>query len=201
MTDTIENQDVSYSESEEQQLPLLALRDVVVYPHMQIALFVGRAPSVKAVELAQEQYNNRVFVVAQRDSLSEDIDSDNLYQYGTVCRIVNTMPHENDENCIKVLIEGLYRARLDAIHELDDDVLSADFTKSPISDTLSAKAQKDYRDNLVALFSKYAESRLRNSRELTRVAERINDLEELVYFIATRVSLNLSVKQNFLEQD
>ena len=201
MTDTIENQDVSYSESEEKQLPLLALRDVVVYPHMQIALFVGRAPSVKAVELAQEQYNNRVFVVAQRDSLSEDIDSDNLYQYGTVCRIVNTMPHENDENCIKVLIEGLYRARLDAIHELDDDVLSADFTKSPISDTLSAKAQKDYRDNLVALFSKYAESRLRNSRELTRVAERINDLEELVYFIATRVSLNLSVKQNFLEQD
>ncbi len=201
MTDTIENQDVSYSESEEQQLPLLALRDVVVYPHMQIALFVGRAPSVKAVELAQEQYNNRVFVVAQRDSLSEDIDSDNLYQYGTVCRIVNTMPHENDENCIKVLIEGLYRARLDAIHELDDDVLSADFTKSPISDTLSAKEQKDYRDNLVALFSKYAESRLRNSRELTRVAERINDLEELVYFIATRVSLNLSVKQNFLEQD
>ncbi len=201
MTDTIENQDVSYSESEEKQLPLLALRDVVVYPHMQIALFVGRAPSVKAVELAQEQYNNRVFVVAQRDSLSEDIDSDNLYQYGTVCRIVNTMPHENDENCIKVLIEGLYRARLDAIHELDDDVLSADFTKSPISDTLSAKEQKDYRDNLVALFSKYAESRLRNSRELTRVAERINDLEELVYFIATRVSLNLSVKQNFLEQD
>jgi len=201
MTDTIENQDVSYSESEEQQLPLLALRDVVVYPHMQIALFVGRAPSVKAVELAQEQYNNRVFVVAQRDSLSEDIDSDNLYQYGTVCRIVNTMPHENDENCIKVLIEGLYRARLDAIHELDDDVLSADFTKSPISDTLSAKEQKDYRDNLVALFSKYAESRLRNSRELARVAERINDLEELVYFIATRVSLNLSVKQNFLEQD
>ena len=201
MTDTIENQDVSYSESEEKQLPLLALRDVVVYPHMQIALFVGRAPSVKAVELAQEQYNNRVFVVAQRDSLSEDIDSDNLYQYGTVCRIVNTMPHENDENCIKVLIEGLYRARLDAIHELDDDVLSADFTKSPISDTLSAKEQKDYRDNLVALFSKYAESRLRNSRELARVAERINDLEELVYFIATRVSLNLSVKQNFLEQD
>lgn len=205
MTDTIENQDVAHdvapSENDEQQLPLLALRDVVVYPHMQIALFVGRTPSVKAVELAQQDHNNRVFVVAQKDSLSEDIDQDNLYQYGTVCRVVNTMPHENDETCIKVLIEGLYRARLDQIHELGDEVLTADFTKSPISDTLTGKAQKEYRDALVALFSKYAESRLRNSRELIRVAERIKALEELVYFIATRVSLNLGVKQNFLEHD
>ncbi|WP_350608857.1 LON peptidase substrate-binding domain-containing protein, partial [Pseudoalteromonas sp. AC40-MNA-CIBAN-0181] len=87
-------------------LPLLALRDVVVYPHMQIALFVGRAPSVKAVVLAQAEYGNKVLVVAQKDSLTEDIDQDNLYQYGTVCRIVSTMPHDSDENCIKVLIEG-----------------------------------------------------------------------------------------------
>ncbi|MDN5892027.1 MAG: LON peptidase substrate-binding domain-containing protein, partial [Psychrobacter sp.] len=93
----------------ENYLPLLALRDVVVYPHMQIALFVGRAPSVKAVELAQAEYGNKVLVVAQKDSLTEDIDQDNLYQYGTVCRIVSTMPHDSDENCIKVLIEGQYR--------------------------------------------------------------------------------------------
>lgn len=55
-------------------LPLLALRDVVVYPHMQIALFVGRVPSVKAVELAQAEYGDKVLVVAQKDSLTEDID-------------------------------------------------------------------------------------------------------------------------------
>ena len=103
-----DNEDESY-------LPLLALRDVVVYPHMQIALFVGRAPSVKAVELAQAEYGNKVLVVAQKDSLTEDIDQDNLYQYGTVCRIVSTMPHDSDENCIKVLIEGQYRARVDNI--------------------------------------------------------------------------------------
>jgi len=71
-------------DQDESYLPLLALRDVVVYPHMQIALFVGRAPSVKAVELAQAEYGNKVLVVAQKDSLTEDIDQDNLYQYGTV---------------------------------------------------------------------------------------------------------------------
>ena len=104
----------------EDYLPLLALRDVVVYPHMQIALFVGREPSVKAVELAQAEYGNKVLVVAQKDSLTEDIDHDNLYQYGTVCRIVSTMPHDSDENCIKVLIEGQYRARVDSIDSHDE---------------------------------------------------------------------------------
>lgn len=185
-------------------LPLLALRDVVVYPQMQIALFVGRAPSVKAVELAQQAYDNKVLVVAQKDSLSEDIDASNLFEYGTVCRVVNTMPHENDENCIKVLIEGLYRAKLTDIHETDNDddaVLLADFKKAPITTELDDKAQKSHKEALVSLFSKYAENRLRNSRELIRVAERISNLEELVYFIATRVSLNLSIKQNFLEID
>ena len=54
------------SESQEfTTLPLLALRDVVVYPQMQIALFVGRTPSVKAVELAQNEFDNKVLVVAQ----------------------------------------------------------------------------------------------------------------------------------------
>ncbi|MBR7559279.1 LON peptidase substrate-binding domain-containing protein, partial [Mycobacterium tuberculosis] len=72
------------SESQEfTTLPLLALRDVVVYPQMQIALFVGRTPSVKAVELAQNEFDNKVLVVAQKDSLSEDIDASNLFEYGT----------------------------------------------------------------------------------------------------------------------
>jgi len=192
------------SESQEfTTLPLLALRDVVVYPQMQIALFVGRAPSVKAVELAQNEFDNKVLVVAQKDSLSEDIDASNLFEYGTVCRVVNTMPHENDENCIKVLIEGLYRAKLVDIQDTDEEeaVLLADFEKAPITVNMTAKTQKSHKESLVALFSKYAENRLRNSRELIRVAERITQLEELVYFIATRVSLNLSIKQNFLEVD
>ena len=174
--DQSEQQD-STDQNPVHHLPLLALRDVVVYPHMQIALFVGREPSVKAVELAQNDYDNRVFVVAQQDSLSEDIDADNLFQYGTVCRVVNTMPHENDDNCIKVLIEGLYRAKLDTIHTGEDEVLTADFTPAPVTMNLDTSAQKESQEALVALFSKYAESRLRNSRELILVAERIDNLE------------------------
>lgn len=181
-------------------LPLLALRDVVVYPHMQIALFVGREPSVKAIQAAQEHFDDMVLVVAQKDSLSEDIELDNLYEYGTVCRIVSTMPHDSDENCIKVLIEGAYRVKLDKVTDAGD-MLHGEFTPSEISLPMSESQQKNTIEALRSLFSTYAETRLRNSRELIRVSERINNLLELVYFIATRVSMDLEEKQLLLEKD
>ena len=190
----------SQSDKPETYLPLLALRDVVVYPHMQIALFVGRAPSVKAVELAQAEYGDKVLVVAQKDSLTEEIDQDNLYQYGTVCRIVSTMPHDSDENCIKVLIEGQYRAHVDSL-EAHDDVLMANFTRADITTDMDESQQKNTLNALVSLFESYADARLRNSRELVRVAKRIDDLLELVYFISTRVSMDLDIKQSFLEHN
>ena len=196
----IEAENVKAKDGEESYLPLLALRDVVVYPHMQIALFVGRAPSVKAVELAQAEYGNKVLVVAQKDSLTEDIDQDNLYQYGTVCRIVSTMPHDSDENCIKVLIEGQYRARVDNI-ENHDELLMASFTRADLDISMSESQQKNTIQALTTLFEGYADARLRNARELTRVAKRIDDLLELVYFISTRVSMDLDIKQSFLEED
>ncbi len=182
----------------EQHLPLLALRDVIVYPHMQIALFVGREQSIQAIELSRKEYNDRVFVVAQKNSLDENIDADNLYQYGTVCRIISTMPHEKDDKSIKVLIEGLYRAKLDRLQN-HNVVLMADFTAEPMDMPLSIEEQNTAKEALVTLFSGYTEARLRNSRELNRVAERIKDLQELVYFIATRISLNMETKQSVLE--
>ncbi|PNK61190.1 endopeptidase La [Psychrobacter sp. FDAARGOS_221] len=188
------------TQDEVTQLPLLALRDVVVYPHMQIALFVGRQPSVEAVEIAQESYNDLVLVVAQKDSLTEDIQQDNLYEYGTVCRIVSTMPHDSDQNCIKVLIEGLYRVQLKSVQD-QGDYLTGIFDRSDITLTMSDEQQQNTLNALRSLFAGYAEARLRNSRELIRVTDRIDDLLELVYFIATRVSIDLENKQQLLEQD
>ncbi|MEC7118371.1 MAG: endopeptidase La [Pseudomonadota bacterium] len=178
--------------------PLLALRDVVVYPHMQIALFVGRPKSIQAVEVARLD-DELVFVVAQKDSLTESIDNENLYEYGTVCRIVQVVNHENDDNCIKVLIEGLYRARLSDIEDAGT-YLRANATPEPIEISLSADAQTEQRAGLQTLFAQYAEAKLRNARELIAAAEKIEDLLELVYFVATRTPLSIETKQKFLEQ-
>jgi ATP-dependent Lon protease len=180
-------------------LPLLALRDVVVYPHMQIALFVGREKSISAVDVARNS-DNLVFVVAQKDSLTEEIDHDNLYQYGTVAKIVQVVNHENDENCIKVLIEGLHRAKLERIID-QDTYLTAEHSLSPMSVELEADIQATRLDELRALFAQYAEAKLRNARELIAAANKIEDLLQLLFFVATRVPLNIDVKQKFLEHN
>ncbi|WFF39619.1 endopeptidase La [Moraxella nasibovis] len=178
-------------------LPLLAVRDVVVYPHMQIALFVGREQSIAAIKNAQDHFNEKILVVSQKDSLSEDIDTANLYEHGTVCRIISTMPHDNDDNCLKVLMEGLYRAKIDDI----DETLIATFDEAPITNPLSSDESEAHRAVLLDFFVDYAETTLRNGREIARVASRIDDLLELIYFVATRVSMKLEDKQNILEND
>ena len=180
-------------------LPLLALRDVVVYPHMQIALFVGREKSIKAVDVARNS-DNLVFVVAQQDSLTEEIDHDNLYQYGTVAKIVQVVNHENDENCIKVLIEGIHRSKLVNIID-NDDYLSAEHALSPMTIAMDESTQATRLEELRTLFSQYAEAKLRNARELINAANKIEDLLQLMFFVATRVPLNIDVKQKFLEHD
>lgn len=188
--------------TEQTALPLVALRDVVVYPYMQIALFVGRKASVNAIEQAKKLHDGLIFVVAQKDSLTEEIDNKNLYRYGTVCRVVNTLPHENDKSTIKVLIEGLYRAKLEDIvaDSNGEDMLIAKFSAEPVKHRISKKSQQEYKENLINLFAQYAESRLRNARELLKVAEKIDNLEELLYFIATRVAISIETKQQFLEK-
>ena len=162
MTDIVKDQVIVEEQEIPATLPLLALRDVVVYPHMQIALFVGREKSINAVEIARNS-DNLVFVVAQKDSLTEDIDHSNLYQYGTVARIVQVVNHENDDNCIKVLIEGLHRSKLETIIE-GDEYLQAEHTISPMHNPLNEDTQLTRVQELNALFAQYAESKFRNSR-------------------------------------
>ena len=180
-------------------LPLLALRDVVVYPHMQIALFVGREKSINAVDVARNS-DNLVFVVAQKDSLTEEIDHDNLYQYGTVAKIVQVVNHENDENCIKVLIEGLHRSKLEKIID-EDSHLTAEHSLSPMTINVDKATQETRLQELRTLFAQYAEAKLRNARELVAAANKIEDLLQLMFFVATRVPLNIEIKQKFLEHD
>ncbi|OAU94231.1 endopeptidase La [Moraxella catarrhalis] len=184
------------------QLPLLAVRDVVVYPYMQIALFVGREQSIKAIELAQEAHDGELIVVSQKDSLAEEININDLYQFGTRCRIVSTMPHDSDDKCLKVLIEGLERVQIGHIQNASDDAddsLIVEFTAADVELNLSQEEADAQKSVLLELFSDYAESALRNSRELIRVVNGFDNLLELIYFVAMRTQLPLDKKQALLE--
>ena len=185
-----------------QQLPLIAVRDVIIFPQTQVALFIGREQSIKAIELAQKSHEGKLIAVAQKDSLSEQIDIEDLHRYGTLCRIVSTMPHDSDDKCLKVLIEGLERVEIGHIQNANDDTddsLIAEFTAADVALNLSQEEADAQKSVLLELFSDYAESTLRNSRELIRVASGFDNLLELIYFVVTRTQLPLDKKQALLE--
>ena len=102
---------------QDHQLPLLPLRDVVVYPHMVLPLFVGRERSIEALEHAMLD-NKQVLLVAQRNASDDQPGADDLYQVGTVSNILQLL--KLPDGTIKVLVEGNQRARIDSFVDNPD---------------------------------------------------------------------------------
>jgi ATP-dependent Lon protease len=96
------------------ELPLLPLRDVVVYPHMVIPLFVGREKSIEALEYAMAS-DKQVLLVAQRSAVDDAPGVDDIYQVGTVSTILQLL--KLPDGTIKVLIEGGYRAAIGSVND------------------------------------------------------------------------------------
>src|SRR5689334_9506121 len=109
----METQDLASSPNE---LPLLPLRDVVVYPHMVTPLFVGRQKSIEALERAMAS-DKQVLLVAQKDPSLDDPKGDDLYSVGTVAAILQLL--KLPDGTVKVLIEGRDRAKIERIDDRD----------------------------------------------------------------------------------
>src|SRR5512140_763421 len=92
--------------------PLLPLRDVVVFPHMVIPLFVGRPKSIKALEVAMEA-GNGILLVAQKSAVKDEPEADDLYAIGCVAQILQML--KLPDGTVKVLVEGTQRAAIEAI--------------------------------------------------------------------------------------
>lgn len=116
------------SEVIEEQLsaiPVLPLRDVVVYPHMVIPLFVGRDKSIKALEAAMEN-DKQILLVAQKSASQDEPETDDLYNIGTISSILQLL--KLPDGTVKVLVEGNERARI--IHYMgSDDYFTAQMVK------------------------------------------------------------------------
>src|SRR5690606_21621034 len=103
--------------AERLHMPVLALRDVVVYPHMVIPLFVGRAKSIKCLDAAMDN-DKQIFLVAQKDATLDDPSVEDLYQIGTVATILQLL--KLPDGTVKVLVEGSRRARIAEFTETAD---------------------------------------------------------------------------------
>ena len=109
------------------ELPLLPLRDVVVFPHMVIPLFVGRPKSIKALEMAMEAGKN-ILLVAQKSAAKDEPEPEDLYSIGCLANILQML--KLPDGTVKVLVEGTQRARVEAI-EVQSSVFMATATPLP----------------------------------------------------------------------
>ena len=175
-------------------LPLLPLRDVVVFPSMVIPLFVGRAKSIAALEEAMEQ-DKRVMLVAQKDASHDNPDAGDLNQVGTVANILQLL--KLPDGTVKVLVEGDYRAKL--VELIDEDTLFRCHAESLADPDLSERENEVLVRSLTGHFEQYVQLSKKVPSEVLSTISGIEDASRLADTIAAHISLKLDEKQSVLE--
>ncbi|OHZ04285.1 endopeptidase La [Salinicola sp. MIT1003] len=178
-------------------LPLLPLRDVVVYPQMVIPLFVGREKSIRALETAME-HDKRVLLVAQREAAHDDPGVDDLFSIGTVADIMQLL--KLPDGTVKVLIEGSFRADIQEVSQDEDGFISAQAVARD-SEPLSEREQESLVRVLLNQFEQYVKLSKKVPGEVLSSLQEIEDPSRLVDTICAHLSLKIDDKQELLEMD
>ncbi|SFU88399.1 endopeptidase La [Halomonas korlensis] len=178
-------------------LPLLPLRDVVVYPQMVIPLFVGREKSIQALEAAMEA-DKRVLLVAQREASKDDPDHGDLFSIGTVAEIMQLL--KLPDGTVKVLIEGVSRANVGEILVVDQGYTRAEVTLRE-SEPLTEREQEALVRVLLNQFEQYVKMSKKVPNEVLNSLSGIEDPSRLVDTICAHLSLKIDDKQQLLEMD
>jgi len=178
------------------QYPLLPLRDVVVFPHMVIPLFVGRPKSIKAMEVAMEA-GKSILLVAQKSAAKDEPGPEDIYAIGCVANILQML--KLPDGTVKVLVEGVQRARLSEIQDLRTHFAAS---ATPISEELTeteATECEAMRRALVTQFDQYVKL---NKKIPPAILTSIGGIEEpgrLADTVAAHLPLKLEQKQKVLE--
>ena len=180
--------------SEPIQLPLLPLRDVVVFPHMVIPLFVGRPRSIRALEAAMEA-GKSIMLAAQKSAGKDDPTPEDVYEIGCVATILQML--KLPDGTVKVLVEGAQRARITEIQDTDTHFTSL---LVPIAPDVAVSAETEaLRRAIVGQFEQYVKLNKKIPPEILTSLAGIDDAGRLADTIAAHLPLKLEQKQKMLE--
>ena len=180
--------------SEPIDLPLLPLRDVVVFPHMVIPLFVGRPRSIKALEVAMEA-GKSIMLVAQKSAGKDDPTPEDVYEIGCVAGILQML--KLPDGTVKVLVEGTQRARIDSIDDAESHFVCQVTPVAP--DAIQGSETEALRRAIVAQFEQYVKLNKKIPPEILTSLAGIDDAGRLADTIAAHLPLKLEQKQKMLE--
>jgi Lon protease-like protein len=175
-------------------MPLLPLRDVVVFPHMVIPLFVGRPKSIKALDVAMDAGKN-ILLVAQRSAAKDDPVAEDLYPIGSIATVLQML--KLPDGTVKVLVEGTQRAQVNDVTD-EGEYLSASATRLD-GDPGSAHEIEAMRRALLAQFDQYVKLNKKIPPEILTSMSGIDDGGRLADAIAAHLPLKLEQKQEILE--
>ena len=193
---SIENEMIPQGAATSSRLPVLPLRDVVVYPHMVIPLFVGRGKSIKALEAAMLD-NKQIFLVAQRKSANDDPAPQDIYEVGTLSSVLQLL--KLPDGTVKVLVEGEQRAKAKQYHQ-DNEYLEA--TLEPIEETNSVLKDSEVSILMRSLMSQFEQYIKLNKKIPPEVLSPLAGIEEpgrLADTISAHLTLKVDDKQDLLE--
>ena len=175
-------------------IPILPLRDVVVYPHMVIPLFVGREKSIQALEAAMDN-DKQILLVAQKSAAQDEPTQEDLYQIGTVSSILQLL--KLPDGTVKVLVEGNKRARI--VHFLGQEEYFTAQIKELDDEVVDERESEVLVRSLTAQFDQYVKLNKKIPPEILTSLSSIEEPERMVDTIAAHMSLKLDEKQKILE--
>ena len=178
------------------EMPVLPLRDVVVYPYMVIPLFVGRERSIRSLEVATDE-NKQVLLIAQKNSSEEQPDANDLYDIGTLANILQLL--KLPDGTVKVLVEGIARAKV-ARFDNEGDYLKADAVELIIEEPEEREADVLMR-SLMSQFEQYVKLNKKIPPEVISSLSGINEAGRMADTVAAHMTLKLENKQHLLEID
>ena len=176
-------------------LPVLPLRDVVVFPHMVIPLFVGRDKSIRALDLAMEG-DKQVLLVAQKSAETDDPGADDLHPVGTLAQVLQLL--KLPDGTIKVLVEGVARATVEAVREVDGALFGTGAVVEPVEDREPREIEAIAR-SLMGLFEQYVKTNRKLPPELLQTLAGIDEPSRLADTVAAHLGVRLGEKQRLLE--
>ncbi len=193
MATELNNEQIDLSKG---NIPLLPLRDVVVFPHTVMPLFVGRKTSVNAITRAMST-NKYIFLVTQKDDQVENPTGDDLHQVGTLATILQML--KLPDGTIKVLVEGVRRAKIERIIQTDGffEVSLSEFSLQSNDDTEIKAMMRLALDS----FENYIKLNKRVPEEVLKMLQEVSNVERFSDVIIANLNLKVSEKQALLSDD
>jgi ATP-dependent Lon protease len=176
-------------------VPIIPLKDVVIFPNMVVPLFVGRQKSINALEVADKK-DKQVILLSQKNPADNDVNPENLHLTGTLAKILQILPLPDGTK--KVLIEGKTRAKAKLIVD-SNGFLAAEVEEIKTKQDINKIELEAQRREIIQLFDEFAKLNQKVPDEVVSIIAKISNIEQLADVIITHVIVDLAVRQELLE--